>query len=120
MPKPYAIIVDLLLVVLFAVLGRLSHHEGIGLVGVVQTAWPFLVALLVGWAVLLWRKRDHLTPTSGVFVWLVTWVGGLVLRVVGGDTAAVAFMIVAGLMLALFLIGWRLLALLVPRGRAGR
>ncbi|WP_280524639.1 DUF3054 domain-containing protein [Microbacterium foliorum] len=45
--------------------------------------------------------------------------GGLLLRVVSGDTAQIAFIIVATLVLAVFLLGWRALAAFLRR-RAGR
>lgn len=110
MQKQYAILVDLVLVVLFTVIGRASHSESLTPSGIVATAWPFVTALLVAWAVMLLRKREHLTLGAGTFVWLTTWIGGLALRVIGGDTAAVAFIIVAGVTLLVFLVGWRLIA----------
>lgn len=117
MQKQYAILVDIAAVIVFATIGRASHGEGVGPRGIADTAWPFLTALLVAWAVMLIRRRDHLGIGAGVFVWFTTWVGGLALRVIGGDTAAVAFIIVAGVVLALLLVGWRALARVLGRGR---
>lgn len=117
MQKQYAIIVDILLVAIFALVGRASHSESLTPRGVLATAWPFLVALLVAWAVMLIRKREHLGVGAGIYVWLITWVGGLALRVISGDTAAVAFIVVAGLVLGLFLVGWRLINCAVSSSR---
>ena len=113
MGKQYAVLVDLLLVMVFATIGRASHSEGLTPSGILSTAWPFLTACLVAWAVMLIRKRDHLGLGAGIFTWLITWAGGLVFRVSSGDTAETAFIIVAGLVLLLFLVGWRLVAQLV-------
>lgn len=115
MAKQYAILVDLLLVAVFATIGRASHSEGLTPSGILGTAWPFLTACLVAWAVMLLRKRDHLGIGAGLFTWFVTWAGGLFFRVSGGDTAEIPFVIVAAIVLLLFLLGWRLIARLVSR-----
>ena len=90
MGKQYAVLVDLLLVMVFATIGRASHSEGLTPSGILSTAWPFLTACLVAWAVMLIRKRDHLGLGAGIFTWLITWAGGLVFRVSSGDTAETA------------------------------
>ncbi|MGA4668452.1 DUF3054 domain-containing protein [Propionibacteriaceae bacterium Y1923] len=115
MGKQYAIVVDLALVVVFAVIGRASHGGSLGPGAIFGTAWPFLTACLVAWAVMLIRKRDHLGIGAGIFVWFITWAGGMFFRVSGGDTAAIPFVVVAAAVLALFLVGWRVLAGLLAR-----
>jgi len=115
-----AFIVDAVLVLVFAVIGRASHGEDPG--GFLLTAWPFIVALLLGHivaALLPARPRRPWSLAWGAVVWLVTVVGGLLLRVVAGDTAQIAFMIVTTLVLGVFLVGWRAVAALLRR-RAGR
>lgn len=119
MQKQYAVVLDILLVVLFIAIGRASHHESLKPVEVLVTAWPFILALAIGWVVMLVRKREHMGLGAGIFLWLVTWVGGLALRLSSGDSAATAFIIVAGVTLALFLIGWRMLAEVLLRNRPG-
>ena len=50
-----AAVLDTVLVVAFAALGRASHDSDL-LGGLWQTAWPFLVGLALGWLVTLaWR-----------------------------------------------------------------
>lgn len=115
-----AFIVDAVLVLVFAVIGRASHGEDPG--GFLLTAWPFIVALLLGHvvaALLPARPRRPWSLAWGAVVWLVTVVGGLLLRVVAGDTAQIAFIIVTTLVLGVFLVGWRAVAALLRR-RAGR
>ena len=114
-----AAVLDLVLVVGFAAFGRASHDTAPFGVGLVQTAWPFVVALAVGWLVTVaWRHPFALWPT-GVVVWIVTVAGGMLLRAVSGQGTALPFIIVATLTLALLLLGWRVIALIV-RGRAAR
>ncbi|WP_083541993.1 DUF3054 domain-containing protein [Kribbia dieselivorans] len=112
----WALLIDLVCVVVFALVGRASHAEGLTLGGVADTAWPFVVALGLGWlaARALWQVWPVLMRHAWL-VWLVTVVGGMLLRRVSGDGTAVAFVIVATLFLGATLIGWRLLASLVVR-----
>ena len=53
-------------------------------------------------------------------VWLVTVAGGMLLRALSEQGTAVPFIIVATLTLLALLVGWRLVAALVRRGRARR
>ncbi len=107
---------DLGLILVFAILGRASHTEALDLAGIWHTAWPFLVAGLVGsgiaWGVTRWSWL-----VEGIIAWLVTVVGGMLLRIANGDTAAPAFIMVATFTLALFLIGWRYVAHRLARRR---
>jgi hypothetical protein len=52
---------------------------------------------------------------TGVVVWAATLVVGMLLRVVSGQGIASSFVVVAAIVLAVFLIGWRAAALLVRR-----
>lgn len=116
-----AVIVDAVLVLVFAVIGRASHDEDP--LGFLLTAWPFLVALVVGHALAALVPARPRRPWSlgwGVIVWVVTVAGGMLLRIATGDTAEAPFIIVAALVLAALLLGWRLIALLVRRYRAPR
>ena len=116
-----AVIVDAVFVLIFAVIGRASHDEDP--LGFLLTAWPFLVALLVGHALAALVPARPRRPWSlgwGLVVWVVTVGGGMLLRIATGDTAETPFIIVASLVLAAMLLGWRLVALLVRRYRAPR
>ncbi|MFD6056362.1 DUF3054 domain-containing protein [Agromyces sp. NPDC060279] len=115
-----AAVADVLLVALFVVIGRRSHAEGLDLAGLWQTAWPFLAALVVGWLVsLAWRRPLALWP-SGVVIWAVTLVGGMLLRAASGQGTQLPFVLVAAGTLALFLLGWRAIVALVARLRSRR
>lgn len=114
-----ALLVDVVLVVAFAAIGRASHGEDVlgpdGL-GLAQTTWPFLVSLLAGWlAMRLWRFPLAIVA-AGVSVWLYTLIGGMLLRAISGQGVEVAFVIVAAIVLAI-LVGWRVIAALVRAGR---
>ncbi|WP_039802993.1 DUF3054 domain-containing protein [Nocardia araoensis] len=118
MRKLVPFVVDALLVVVFCAIGRRSHDEAV-LAGLLRTVWPFATGLVVGWLVVVslrWRAagedaRFDITPLwpAGVVIWACTLVGGMLLRVVGGQGTAVSFVLVAGVVLAVFLLGWRAL-----------
>ena len=109
---------DAAALLLFVVIGRASHGEGLW--GVLGTWWPFLAGLAVGWLVSgAWRHPLRLVWT-GVIVWLVTVVVGMLLRVASGQGVQLSFVIVTVIVLGVFLLGWRAIALLVQRRRSAR
>ncbi|ANJ26435.1 hypothetical protein ATC03_06565 [Agromyces aureus] len=109
--------IDVVLVVVFALIGRRSHAEALDLAGLWGTAWPFLVGAAVGWLVIrAWRAPLAVWPT-GVVIWIASVLVGMLLRAASGQGTAVAFIVVATLTLALLLLGWRAIALLVLRLR---
>jgi hypothetical protein len=94
-------------VLLFAAVGRLSHAEGVTPLGVLEVAWPFLVGGAVGTvAGRTWRRPESLP--SGAAVWAGTLVGGILLRALTGGGVSVSFVLVAGIVLAVMQLGWRL------------
>ena len=108
---------DVAMVVAFAAIGRASHHDNGGLAGTASTAWPFLAGLAIGeLASRSWRRPAALAPT-GVVVWLSTVALGMTLRAIASQGIAPAFVGVALAFLGLFLLGWRVIALL---GRPSR
>ncbi|MGZ0711010.1 DUF3054 domain-containing protein (plasmid) [Coraliomargarita sp. W4R53] len=113
-----AFVLDAALVVVFAIIGRASHDEGIfgpGGSGLWQTSWPFLVGLVLGWLI----SRAWLAPASplrtGLPVWAITVSGGMVMRYASDQGVAIAFVIVATVTLLLLLVGWRTVAALIAR-----
>ncbi|SFA74627.1 Protein of unknown function [Nocardioides alpinus] len=98
------LLIDLLLVGVFAVIGRLSHYGSLTLGGWWTTAWPFLVGTLLAWAALTATRRSPAAISSGVVVWLGALVGGMVLRQTSGQGTATAFVVVATLVLGALLV----------------
>lgn len=115
-PIILSFLADAVLVGVFAAIGRASHSEDV-LAGLWNTSWTFLLALVIGWGV-TFAWRAPLTPMrTGLPVWAVTVVGGMLLRGLGGQGVQPAFVIVAAVVLLLMLVGWRLIAVLVLRRR---
>jgi hypothetical protein len=109
--------IDLLAVIVFVLIGRASHGEGV--LGILVTLWPFAVGLLVGHllALVLGQRETRAVRWAGVIVWVSTVVVGMVLRAVSGQGVQLSFVIVTVLVLAVLLLGWRLLAWLIARRR---
>lgn len=117
-PALLALAGDIVGVVVFCALGRRSHAEGLTLAGIAQTAWPFLSGTLAGWVISRgWRAPTAIAPT-GVTVWLATVVVGMLLRKASSQGVAASFIIVASVVTAVLLLGWRVVAAVV-RKRAG-
>jgi hypothetical protein len=115
-----AVVLDVVAVLAFAAGGRATHSADSPLTAVLTIAWPFLVGLVVGWVLLrAWRRPLAAWPT-GLILWVTTWVVGMALRGATGEGLATAFLVVSAAFLLATLVGWRLVASLVLRGRGGR
>lgn len=114
-------LIDAVLVVVFATFGRGAHSEGLGAAQVWGTAWPFLVALVVGWLLVLLLRRAPLAVPTGVLLWVVTLAGGMAIRgITTGRVPHWSFLLVAGVTTAVFLIGWRLVVRVIKSLRVQR
>ncbi|WP_035768208.1 DUF3054 domain-containing protein [Arthrobacter castelli] len=124
MPVIVAAVADVIVILLFASIGRDTHEHGVSVAGVLATAWPFLTAAAAGWLLSrAWRSPLTIWPT-GVVVWVVAVAGGLVLRGLTGGGLAFAFQLVTAGFLGVVLLGHRLIGTLVSkrisRQRPGR
>lgn len=110
-----AAVVDVVLVLVFVLIGRRTHDDPLSLAGLARTAWPFLAGLAVGWTVTLLRRRPAASVGTGVTVWVATVAVGMALRAASGQGTAVSFVVVATLVLGAFLVGWRAVVALRPK-----
>ena len=102
-------LLDAALVTAFAAIGRRSHDEADPVAGALDTAWPFLVGLAIGWLIAYfnWSRVIPVSVASGVTVWVSTVCFGMLIRHFTDKGTAFSFIVVASLVLAVFLIGWR-------------
>ncbi|MDJ1370008.1 DUF3054 domain-containing protein [Gulosibacter molinativorax] len=104
------LVVDVILVIVFAATGRSSHDESLGPIAILGTAAPFLAALVIAWLIVrLTKLQPSAAWPPGVLIYAVTLTSGLALRILFGATAAVPFILVTAGVLAVFLILPRLL-----------
>ncbi|GAY18788.1 DUF3054 domain-containing protein [Mycobacterium sp. shizuoka-1] len=114
-PAVAALAGDIVCVVVFCALGRRSHAEGLTLAGIAETAWPFLSGTLIGWLIARgWRAPTAVAPT-GLIVWVATVAVGMMLRKASSQGLAVSFIVVASVVTAVLLLGWRAVAALLRR-----
>jgi hypothetical protein len=106
-----AMLLDVCFVLAFVVIGRHAHHDGDSVAGIWHTAWPFLAGLAIGLsAVRFWRNPTAIRP-AGLGAWLGAAELGMAMRVAAGQGTALTFIGVTTAFLALFLLGWRALAI---------
>jgi hypothetical protein len=97
---------DVVAVLVFAAIGRSAHAEMLDAFGVLSTAAPFLLGLVIGWLMArAWRAPLRLPVAAAV--WIGTTVIGLGLRAVFTHRLPMTFVLVAAASLALLLLGWR-------------
>ena len=101
--------VDLVLVSIFALVGRRSHDESLTLIGWWSTAWPFLVGVLVGWGFAVAVRRQPGSFVGGLVVWVSTVLVGMLLRVLTGAGTALPFVVVATLVTGALLLASRVM-----------
>jgi len=104
-------LLDVCCVLAFVIIGRHTHGNGDSLAGIWHTAWPFLAGLAIGLAaVRYWRQPAAIRP-AGLGAWIGAAGAGMVIRVLAGQGTALAFIGVTIAFLALFILGWRVVAL---------
>lgn len=109
-----ALAADLVAVVVFAAIGRASHAESAGLLGLLGTVAPFAVGLLAAWAT-PWVRAYPTGMRAGLAALAGTVVIGLALRAAFLGRLPLSFAIVALVALAVLLLGWRGVSVLVSR-----
>ena len=104
----WALVADIVGIIVFVSIGRRNHDEGVAPAGVIETAAPFVIAVLVGW--LLGRAwKAPFAVGTGVIIWVATVALGMVLRkLVFDEGTATAFVIVATVFTGAVSNGWRL------------
>jgi hypothetical protein len=104
-------LLDALLVLGFAAVGRRSHAEGLDVAGVLRTALPFLAGAAAGWVLAaLTVAGGSRSIGFGAVVVASTVVVGMLLRRVTDAGTAWSFVLVATVVLTALLLGWRLVA----------
>jgi hypothetical protein len=114
------LVADLIIVLVFVVIGRATHDHGVYVLGVLSTAWPFGTGLTVGWLAMRATGQLGTSARDGGIICLITVAVGMMLRVVAGQGTAFAFVLVALGFLGASMIGWRVLVNTMRRRLARR
>jgi hypothetical protein len=107
-----AIVADLVAVVVFAAIGRMSHSEPDNLLGLLATAAPFLLGVLAMWATPVVRAQP-VGLWAALTVWAGTVVIGLLVRAGFTWSLPLSFAVVTAVSLAVLMLGWRALSAVV-------
>lgn len=103
---------DCACVIVFALFARIAHQSDLGhvtLLGVLETAWPFIVGALLGSALTTLRgwEPNRLVP-SGIGVWIVTVVSGIVIMTtMRGHVPHWSMQLISTIFLFFILLAWR-------------
>ena len=102
------IVVDVICVVAFAIGGKDAHDAHASWWVVAAIVWPYLVGLGLGWVAAIWNGMRGLKVwPGGVLILALTYVVGMVLRVIAGRGIEPSFLLVAGIFLTVTMLGWR-------------
>jgi Protein of unknown function (DUF3054) len=112
-----AAVIDVGAVVLFVILGRSSHAEDLSAIGTLDTLWPFLAGLALGWVLTFAWVRPLVILWPGIPIWIITVAAAMLFRASAGQGVDFSFVVVATVFLGLFLVGWRLIAMPIARRR---
>ena len=108
------LVVDLMLVVMFAAAGNRSHETGLSPGDVASTAAPFMLGLLIATLITPFARRPSRLWPDGLVVVLLTVGLGMALRVgLGPGGTQLSFILVATGVLGTLLLGRRLVTGLV-------
>ncbi|HIW90971.1 MAG TPA: DUF3054 domain-containing protein [Candidatus Corynebacterium avicola] len=111
-----ALVADVVAVLVFTLIGSFSHNgsDGFSIGGWLQTSWPFILGLAVGWA-LLYTGKLRRAPGTGVLLLGSTWFIGIIVRSLVNMSLAWGFVITSLIFLGIVMIGWRVVASLVTQ-----
>ncbi|MGI9000644.1 MAG: DUF3054 domain-containing protein [Pseudonocardia sp.] len=104
-----ALSADVVAVIVFAAVGRVSHAESDDLLGLLGTVAPFAVALVATWATPMVRAHP-VGLRAGAYVLAGTVVLGLALRTAFSGWPPLSFALVTVVALGVLLLGWRSLS----------
>jgi hypothetical protein len=112
-----AAVADAVAVLAFTLIG-IASHDGSLVAALGRVVWPFALAAALGWVITrAWQDPTRIWPT-GVLIWFMTVLGGLLLRGVSGQGLAWSFALVTAVFLAITMLGWRTLVTALRRAQA--
>ena len=120
--SPVAIALDTLAIAVFALLARIAHRSDdmpFTFTGWLSTLWPFLVGVALAWVIVTLSSKksgENNGEGKGVLIWLITVSTGLIIwGIKNQQLPHWSFVVVASVMSALLMLGWRGIARLIKR-----
>lgn len=113
---------DTLAIAVFALLARIAHQTDempLNFTGWLSTLWPFLVGVALAWVIVTFAGKGAGKSNGegkGAIIWLITVATGLIIWGIRNQQLPHwSFVIVASVMSALLMLGWRGIARLIKR-----
>ncbi|WKK60481.1 DUF3054 domain-containing protein [Corynebacterium sp. P3-F1] len=120
--SPVAIALDTLAIAVFALLARIAHQTEempLNFTGWLSTLWPFLVGVALAWVIVTLssdRGGENKGEDKGWLIWLITVATGLIIWGIRNQQLPHwSFVVVASVMSALLMLGWRGIVRLIKR-----
>lgn len=102
-----AILLDIVAVFVFAFLARVAHG-GLDVGQILGTFWPWAIGVLVGWGIIMATKAAGKWK-QGTIVWLSSLIVGMIIwSLMEGRIGHISFIIVATIVSAVCIYGWRI------------
>ena len=115
MKNSTAITLDVVAIALFALFARIAHQTDempLNFAGWLNTLRSFLLGVALAWAVALFALKE----AKGWAIWLITVATGLIFWAIRNQQLPHwSFILVASVMSALLMLGWRGIARLIKR-----
>jgi hypothetical protein len=120
MRRALPLLLDAVILVIFAAVGRRTHAEGSAISGTLLVAAPFLLAWLAA-ALVVRLPREPKSASRALRAWAIALPVALLLRsLVFGRGIAPGFVVVALVFTLATLVGWRLVCEAYARRRSDR
>lgn len=115
MKNSTAITLDAVAIALFALFARIAHQTEetpLNFITWLDTLWPFLLGVALAWMFALFALKK----AKGWVIWLITVATGLIIWAIRNQQLPHwSFILVASVMSALLMLGWRGIARLIKR-----
>ncbi|MFH0411479.1 DUF3054 domain-containing protein [Corynebacterium sp. L4756] len=112
------VILDIVAIAIFAILARFAHPP-VTLGGIFDAFWPWALGALVGWAILVWLFKSQNIWVQGLVVWASAIVFGMIFwAIVNSSLPHWSFLMVATIMSAVLLFGFRAATQFINRRKA--
>ncbi|KAA8743350.1 DUF3054 domain-containing protein [Corynebacterium tuscaniense] len=115
MKNSTAITLDAVAIALFALFARIAHQTEetpLNFITWLDTLWPFLLGVALAWMFALFALKE----ARGWVIWLITVATGLIIWAIRNQQLPHwSFILVASVMSALLMLGWRGIARLIKR-----
>jgi hypothetical protein len=102
------IVVDVVIVVVFATVGMFNHDNDHTLLNLAAIVWPFLLGLAAGWVGAIWNGLRGLRIwPGGLLIVAVTYGTGMAFRGVSGRGLETGFLVFSACFFVVTMLGWR-------------